>query len=197
MSSDQYVLPSITQLATLPITDQTTLLNHLFEPHPTIHQYLSPLLLFSAKTTTHTTYQQFIESCRVRFHELDPYSQLTKDIISSHPRLGLPKASSSTDGEEELSVHSKAEQANLQRSSTPSQLQRFIQLNKDYESKFPGLRFVLFVNGRGKDEIEPLFEQRIQRGDYVLEVKEALDAMCDIALDRVRKLQMDQEESKL
>lgn len=34
-----------------------------------------------------------------------------------------------------------------------------------------------------------VFKKRIERGDYVKEVQDAIKAMCDIALDRVNKLQ--------
>ncbi|KAH3685321.1 hypothetical protein WICPIJ_003673 [Wickerhamomyces pijperi] len=175
-----YKLPSISTLTTLPTEEQTTVLNHLFEPHSSIHKYLQPLLLTS---NTYESYPDFINSCRSRFLLLKPSSDLTKDIISSHPRLGLPKDTV------QISSHSLAEQANLQSGTTESDTLEFIKLNSAYESRYPGLRFVLFVNGRGKDEIKLLFKQRIQRNDYDMEVNEALNAMCDIALDRVKKLQ--------
>jgi len=39
-------------------------------------------------------------------------------------------------------------------------------LNGEYEKKFPGLRFVVFVNGRGRGEIVEVMRERIARGDW-------------------------------
>lgn len=39
-------------------------------------------------------------------------------------------------------------------------------LNEEYEAKFPGLRFVVFVNGRGREEIMRIMRERIARGDW-------------------------------
>ena len=42
-------------------------------------------------------------------------------------------------------------------------------LNEEYEAKFPGLRFVVFVNGRGRGEIMEIMRERIGRGDWEAE----------------------------
>lgn len=42
-------------------------------------------------------------------------------------------------------------------------------LNEAYEVKFPGLRFVVFVNGRGRGEIVEIMKERIERGDWEAE----------------------------
>lgn len=39
-------------------------------------------------------------------------------------------------------------------------------LNEEYEKKFPGLRFVVFVNGRGRGEIMEIMRERIARGSW-------------------------------
>jgi len=62
-------------------------------------------------------------------------------------------------------------------------------LNEEYEGKFPGLRYVVFVNGRPRSEIMENMRSRIDRGDIKAERQEAIQAMCDIALDRATKLQ--------
>jgi len=63
------------------------------------------------------------------------------------------------------------------------------QLNREYEEKFPGLRYVVFVNGRPRTVIFENMRERIERGDIGEERREGIKAMCDIALDRVGKLQ--------
>ena len=40
------------------------------------------------------------------------------------------------------------------------------ELNEEYERVFPGLRFVVWVNGRGRGEIMGIMRERIGRGDW-------------------------------
>jgi len=49
-------------------------------------------------------------------------------------------------------------------------------LNEAYEAKFPGLRFVVFVNGRGRGEIMTIMRERIERGDWEAERDGAIEA---------------------
>lgn len=62
-------------------------------------------------------------------------------------------------------------------------------LNRLYEERFGGLRYVVFVNARPRSEILDDMRARIARGDIHLERREAIAAMCDIAVDRAGKLQ--------
>lgn len=177
-----YSLPDPTLITRLSKEEQVELLNNLFEPHPAIHSYLTPYL-FTDKNTF-TSYDQFTALARSKLLELDPNASITQEIISAHPRLGIPAA---------LSSHSDSEQKTIFGSDKKVDdiVSQFIALNKSYEDNFPGLRYVLFVNGRSKDEIFKDFERRLSRKNYKLEVEEALNAVCDIANDRVRKLQLE------
>lgn len=47
----------------------------------------------------------------------------------------------------------------------------------------------VFVNGRSRPEIMQNMRDRIARADIAAERQEAIQAMCDIALDRAAKLQ--------
>jgi hypothetical protein len=47
----------------------------------------------------------------------------------------------------------------------------------------------VFVNGRSRPAIMENMRSRIDRGDIKAERQEAIKAMCDIAADRVSKLQ--------
>lgn len=49
----------------------------------------------------------------------------------------------------------------------------------------------VFVNGRPRPEIMHNMRERIARGDIQAERLEAIQAMCDIALDRASKLQQE------
>ena len=61
-------------------------------------------------------------------------------------------------------------------------------LNEEYEQRFPGLRYVVFVDGRSREEVMRDMRGRIERGDWDSEVGLAGKAMCDIAVDRARKV---------
>jgi 2-oxo-4-hydroxy-4-carboxy--5-ureidoimidazoline (OHCU) decarboxylase len=74
----------------------------------------------------------------------------------------------------------------LQEAEAEAQMLRA--LNREYEERFPGLRYVVFVNGRPRSVIMDDMRARIARGDVMAERREAVDAMCDIAKDRCRKL---------
>jgi len=50
------------------------------------------------------------------------------------------------------------------------------------------LRYVVFVNGRGRPAIMEDIRARVARGDIDLERAGAIKAMCDIAVDRASKL---------
>ncbi|KAH8653724.1 OHCU decarboxylase-domain-containing protein [Xylariales sp. PMI_506] len=108
-------------------------------------------------------------------------------ILGSHPRLGAKKVES---------AQSQAEQAQLNRASSATataeevaaEAEKLRLLNDEYEAAFPGLRFVVFVNGRGRPAIMADMRRRIDRGDAREEEREAIRAMVDIALDRAGKL---------
>ncbi|PKS13366.1 hypothetical protein jhhlp_000137 [Lomentospora prolificans] len=171
-------LPSIASLPRLSPAVQTEILDLLFEPSPVIHQLLLPLL----QKREFASYDDFITNAHAVFSALRSTSEdpdaLAKlhSILGSHPRLGAKKVES---------AQSAAEQAQLQ-SGDGSELAA---LNAEYERTFPGLRYVVFVNGRPRPVIMENMRERIARGDISLEEQEGIQAMCDIARDRAAKLQ--------
>ena len=175
-----FVLPPAQALPELPEQQQIEVLDHLFEPCPTLQRYLLPRVF---REPFHS-YRAFIEGCREFLMSLLTVNPDTDPrigaIIAAHPRLGAPKKG------EMLSEHSSAEQKSLQGSG--EEQQRLAALNEAYERKFPGLRYVVFVNGRSREDIMKNMEQRIDRGDVSNERVEAFNAMCDIAIDRAKKL---------
>ena len=112
-----------------------------------------------------------------------------------------------------MSQQSANEQGHLLANTEEAELLK--QLNEEYEEKFPGLRYVVFVNGRPRTEIMDDMRRRIARGDIREEEKEAIkvcsalvlfwrtsadstslqQAMCDIAADRARKLLKSSQEA--
>lgn len=109
------------------------------------------------------------------------YIELLKDVVNAHPRLGESK--------KQLSTHSLLEQRNLQNGQdSPEVTKRLQELNKEYEKVYPGLRFVLFVNGRNRPEVIGVMESRISSGNsWFKEMETAIQELCNIAQDRYHK----------
>lgn len=155
-------LPQIGELHSLPEASQTNALDLLFEPSPAIHSTLLPVI----QNTKYSSYPELIDQCRTALFDLASKSTPANpnptllSVVGSHPRLGSKKVDS---------AQSAAEQANLQ-----GQGEQLAELNREYEEKFPGLRFVVFVNGRGRPEIMNDMRVRIDRGDFDKEVDAAL-----------------------
>ncbi|KAJ6779992.1 hypothetical protein PWT90_06876 [Aphanocladium album] len=169
-------LPSVTDLKDLPDPEKSAALDLLFEPSAEIHSTLIPVI----QTQQYSSYNDLIENCCQAFQTLASKSTAREpnetllSILGSHPRLGAKKVES---------AQSIAEQAKLGGES-----EILAKLNSEYEQKFPGLRYVVFVNGRGRQEIMEDMKARMDRGDFDKEVDAALQAMCDIAKDRASKL---------
>jgi hypothetical protein len=68
-----------------------------------------------------------------------------------------------------LSGFSREEQRHL--SEEDEELAR---LNREYEERFPGLRYVVWVNGRGRGEVMGDMRRRIGRGDLREEEREGI-----------------------
>lgn len=97
-------------------------------------------------------------------------------ILSAHPRLGAKKVDS---------TQSQSEQSSL---GTETEREQLRELNEEYEATFPGLRYVVFVNGRSREVIMEDMRRRIKEGTFEGECNAAIEAMCDIAVDRAEKL---------
>ncbi|ATZ52310.1 hypothetical protein BCIN_08g00650 [Botrytis cinerea B05.10] len=173
-------IPPIAGIPSLSTVERSSVLDALFEPCAALHTLSLDLL----HTTTFESYSDLIASVGTQLVDLSE-STLPSDrewldkILGSHPRLGEKKVDS---------VQSKAEQAQLNTGPT-EEAEKLKALNEEYEKTFPGLRYVVFVNGRSRPVIFEDMRRRISRGDIGLERKEAIQAMCNIAVDRASKLQ--------
>ncbi|KAL1861378.1 hypothetical protein Daus18300_008909 [Diaporthe australafricana] len=181
-------LPDVTSLANLPETVLTAILDHLFEPSDDLHTLAVPTL----RAITFASYPELIDTIRDQLLVIaesvhsDPNARKPlHSILGSHPRLGEKKVHS---------AQSAAEQAQLQ-TGAEDEAERLAALNAEYEAKFPGLRYVVFVNGRSRDVIMENMRKRIDRGDLIEEEKEAILAMAAIAKDRASKLDKESDES--
>ncbi|KAK1751434.1 Oxo-4-hydroxy-4-carboxy-5-ureidoimidazoline decarboxylase [Echria macrotheca] len=176
-------LPRIEDLPSLSEDSLREILDLLFEPSPALHALALPTVRTSGGFTS---YDGLIDYIGTLLYELAGYHEGDMErkeklhaILGAHPRLGEPK-------KETLSKQSREEQRRLQ--GDTEEAGRLRELNRVYEETFPGLRYVAFVNGRGRGEIMRDMEGRIARGDGREEEREAIRAMCDIAKDRAGKL---------
>ena len=187
-------LPPIEQITQLSDSEIQDALDNLFEPCQTLSSYLIPKI---RNRSDFRTYADLIEYCRLQLHKLiNEHKTSSKNadvggikeqickIVSAHPRLGVPKKQISS-----LSAHSQNEQKSLNEGDESGTLAvKLRALNDEYERSFPGLIFVVFVNGRSREEIMEIMDHRISTSSWNDEVQIAFDSMCDIALDRARKL---------
>lgn len=195
-------LPAISDIPSLGPEERAASLDALFEPCVALHT----LSLEQLGSQTFESYDDLIAAVGKQLYELSK-SALATDIewldkiLAAHPRLGQKKVES---------AQSQAEQAQLNTGGA-EEAQKLAALNLEYEEKFPGLRYVVFVNGRSRPAIMENMRLRIDRSDIAAERIEAIKvtpslmlcyiwsqsvlmftspkAMCDIAADRARKLQ--------
>ncbi|KAJ5492218.1 Oxo-4-hydroxy-4-carboxy-5-ureidoimidazoline decarboxylase [Penicillium expansum] len=165
-------LPPLSTIPSLPQETQLRVLDTLFEPSPELHRLMIPVLA----NQTFSSYTSLIDAVGGRMSALSaPNSPTDRDvlfgILGSHPRLGRAPANP-----EHLSELSKKEQAQLNEGAE-EQAEKLRSLNAEYEEKFPGLRFVTFVNGRSRDVIMVEMRQRIDRANAEKEIEETIQVM--------------------
>ena len=107
------------------------------------------------------------------------------ELIDAHPRLGAPPGSVSALSFVEQGYDRDAadEAAEAERARVAAELDR---LNAAYEARF-GFRYCVFVAGRPRAALIPGFEAALDRPRDD-ELRRALDAVVDIAIDRHAKL---------
>ena len=96
-------------------------------------------------------------------------------VLNAHPRIGADPAS--------LSTLSRREQGG---GADVAALRDLASLNDEYERKF-GFRFVVFVAGRSKAEIVPVFRARLRR-TREQELAAGIDEFLAITRDRLTRI---------
>jgi len=171
-------LPPASDLPNLPQSTRATVLDLLFEPSPALHNIFLPL----TETSTFSTYDELVSAIGSNLLSLAESQnaedlKALEDVLSSHPRLGEKKVDSA------MSRMEQAAMLKASASSAPSsgedkakvkEAETLKQLNKDYEEAFPGLRYVVFVNGRPRTVIFENMRSRIARGDIAEERREGI-----------------------
>ncbi len=164
-------LPSIDQVNRLNDYDAVATLRVLFEAAPVLEQFILSIRPWKSYEHVIDLSEKFVEDL-LRHDRIED----VLSVLNAHPAIGADPA--------KLSADSKAEQG---AAGDPKVLEQLRVLNQAYEAKF-GFRFVVFVNGRPKDVILKVLEERML-STKVEEMKTAAKAMMDIARDRLRKRQ--------
>jgi 2-oxo-4-hydroxy-4-carboxy--5-ureidoimidazoline (OHCU) decarboxylase len=137
------------------------ILDLLFEPSPILHDLALPMLHRRFWHSYTDVIDAIYDSLTILIEDSATASDRAEldAVLGSHPRLGAKKVESE---------QSRAEQAQLQQqdgAAAEAEAKMLSDLNDEYERKFPGLRYVVFVNGRGRPEIMDDMRSRIARGD--------------------------------
>lgn len=121
-------LPPISTLSSSP-QDLQHIISSLFEPSPTIFS-----LLASKLPRSFASYNEFIDfAADEMLAAVQRDEEKAKAIIAAHPRLGARKVES---------VHSSEEQKSLQVEGREEERRKLEALNREYEERFDGLRYV-------------------------------------------------------
>ncbi|KAH9935053.1 Oxo-4-hydroxy-4-carboxy-5-ureidoimidazoline decarboxylase [Amylocystis lapponica] len=124
----------------------------LFESSPILFSALVPGLathLSSESSTSPTSYAALIDAALA---VISTWSDtLRAQFIAGHPRIGEVNGLSHLSAKEQLAA-----------ATPPEVLARLVHLNALYEHRYPGLRYITFVNGRAraviKDEMEDVLQ---------------------------------------
>ena len=95
-------------------------------------------------------------------------------VLNAHPRIGADPPS--------LTALSRREQGSAVEVATEKALAA---MNDEYERRF-GFRFVVFVAGRSKSGIVPVFRERLQR-TRAQELATGIDEFLAISRDRLER----------
>ncbi|KAJ2162571.1 hypothetical protein GGF46_000574 [Coemansia sp. RSA 552] len=163
-------LPAIGETNNLALDEFTRVISLLFEPTALLTRRIYEARPF-------TSYDRLLDRAGELIRQLSPLEQL--EVVNAHPRIG-EKATN-------LSALSKIEQGKAA-ANEDAVLAKWAELNRMYEDRY-GFRFVIFVNGRSKESLFPIVEERIANSTRNQELETGLLEMVDIARDRARKMQ--------
>ncbi|KAI0073264.1 hypothetical protein K474DRAFT_232465 [Panus rudis PR-1116 ss-1] len=156
-------LPSLDEIsASSPAADSplATALSVFFEPSPILLNELVPQIASELDQTEISSYNDLIDlSLNIISSSWDV--TLKSQFISGHPRIGEVK---------NLSHLSTKEQATV--ATPPEVLARLEELNRLYEKKYPGLRYITFVNGQSRAMIVEEMEEFLGVGKGAVNLEE-------------------------
>lgn len=148
-------LPSLAGIQSSPSSHESPLavaLELLFEHSPVLVKVLEPQLSVVLKSSAQLeSYAEFVDITLSEIAKWDV--QAEAEFISGHPRIGENKNLST------LSANEQGAQA--VKPTPPELLARLAHLNACYEIKYPGLRYITFVNGRSRAVIAEEMEDKL------------------------------------
>lgn len=166
-----FKLPHISEVRNISDEEFLRIIDSLFEPNDTLHAIIQGAedLDVLLKSTEYKSYDELIDAVKTHIEDVTygrpgEGDECLDEILQAHPRLGAKKVES---------AQSQAEQAQLNKGGE-AEAAKLAALNYEYERVFPGLRYVVFVNGRSREEIMKNMRARIDRNDIELEREEAL-----------------------
>lgn len=126
-------LVPISSVPELSAEQRAEILDTLFEKSTQLHT-LSVSVLHDKTFASYADIVAYIREQLLRLHQsnLESDTKWLEAILSAHPRLGEKKVDSAM---------SKQEQAGL-KDENAAETEKLMSLNKQYEDKFPGLRYV-------------------------------------------------------
>ncbi|KAJ1735675.1 hypothetical protein H4S06_001408 [Coemansia sp. BCRC 34490] len=178
MSAQQPSLPTISETNHLDLPGFVKVISLLFEPTALLAQRIHDSRPFQS-------YDQLLDRASELIKKMSPLEQL--EVVNAHPRIG--------ESATKLSALSRVEQGEPA-NNEDAVIAKWAELNKAYEDKY-GFRFVVFVNGRSKESLFPVVEERIAHGNKRKELATGLSEMVDIARDRASKLQAASSSPKM
>ena len=143
-----------------------THLIQIFERSPELVSRLT------ARLRPDDTPEDIVEKARTILATMDERDLVA--TLNAHPRIGADARSLS-----ELSAREQGSDAD------PRVSEELMRLNQQYERAF-GFRFVVFVNGRSKAQLLPVFRERSTRSRDA-ELRTGIEEYLAISLDRMRK----------
>lgn len=178
--SNKPQLPPISELNSdsLSQEDFIKVTNVLFESAP-------PLASSLFRARPFKSYQQLIEAAEAIVTGLSFDEKL--QVINAHPRIGERKPVSAFSYKEQGCDKDAALASKQEKEKLNQTLATLDSLNKRYEEKF-GFKFVVFVNGRSKEELVPVLLERLEHKNASEELMLGLKEMMAIAKDRLSKL---------
>lgn len=174
----------------------------LFEASPALFEFLVPsVTAIMADPESHIPQRTFNALIDIGIRELNNWPHKRQaSFLGGHPRIGEIKG---------LSALSASEQA--AHATPPEVLARLLELNEEYERRYPGLRYITFVNGRSRKIIMVEMEEKLGIGDawekgdskevhqvgseeWGSEVRRALEDIGKIAKSRLVALKVDGDQ---
>jgi len=187
-AKSSFQLPPIKEIFDSEPTQLHDVLALLFEVSDSIDNKLIPILREQAgQETCPNSYSELIDRCE-QIVENQFSCDERVNFLGSHPRIGEVKG---------LSKLSSQEQGNQ---TDPEILVRLEQLNTIYETVYPQLRYVTFVNGRSRSEIVKEMESFLVKSiefsnddrqkaiDYRMELARGISEVFKIAKSRLKTM---------